>query len=243
MPEARPRAPLLAARGLRRRFRRTEALQGVDVELRAGESVALLGPNGAGKTTLLTLLAGADRPSDGAVLGADAAARVGWVPQRPAVYARLSARENLRLFAGLEGADDPAGVAEALLRRGDLEAVADRPAGALSTGTLQRLNLCVALAGAPTVLLLDEPSATLSPDQRVRLWAWLDELRREGALALLFSTQSVHEAVRHGDRLLVLADGRVVFSGDAGALVAAGGNTPDEPDAAERAFLRLVEPG
>lgn len=232
---------MLVARGLRRDFRGVRALDGVDVDLSGGEAVALLGPNGAGKTTLLTILAGVTRPSGGTTTWGDGVApRVGWVPQRPALYGRLSARENLRLFAALEGADDAPGLAEGLLARADLEEVADRPAAQLSTGTLQRLNLAVALAGRPSALLLDEPTSTLSPDQRRRLWGWLDQLRADG-LALLFSTQSVDEAARHGDRLLVLGRGRLLFAGTPAELVARHGAGPaDDPAAAELAFMRLV---
>ena len=126
--------------------------------------MALVGPNGAGKTTLLTILAGVTRSDGGTVTWADGASpRVGWVPQRPALYPRLSVRENLRLFAALEKAGDPDALAEVLIARADLEQYAGRPAAQLSTGTLQRLNLAIALAGRPSVLLLDEPTATLSP--------------------------------------------------------------------------------
>ena len=235
--------PLLVARGLRRRYRDFAALDGVDLDLRAGESVALLGPNGAGKTTLLTILAGVARPTEGAVEWRDGAApRVGWVPQRPALYPRLTTRENLRLFAALEGASDPEAAAEDLIARADLAEFADRPAAKLSTGTLQRLNLAIALAGRPGVLLVDEPTATLSPDQRHRLWTWLAGLRGEG-LALMFSTQSVDEAMRHADRIFVLAAGRLLFAGTPEELVrehdiGAGGDA----EAAELAFIRLVEP-
>ena len=215
------------------------ALDGVDLDLSAGESVALLGPNGAGKTTLLGILAGADRPGEGEVRAAPG--RVGWVPQRPAVYGRLSVRENLRLFAALEGRPEPGRAAEGLIARADLGEVADRRADRLSTGTLQRLNLAVALAGEPAALLLDEPTATLSPEQRVRLWAWLGELRDAEGLALLFSTQSVQEAARHADRLVVLTGGRVAFAGGVDELLAGAGEAAGDDDAAERAFLRLVE--
>jgi ABC-2 type transport system ATP-binding protein len=217
------------------------ALDGVDLDLRAGEAVALLGPNGAGKTTLLSLVAGASAPTGGTLTWSEDRPRVGWVPQRPALYRRLSARENLRLFAALEGASDPRAAAEGLIARADLNEVAERPAAQLSTGTLQRLNLAVALAGAPRALLLDEPTATLSLDQRRRLWSWLHELREEG-LAVLFSTQSVDEAARHGDRLIVLSDGRLVFTGTAEALVAQHGDGGDGEAPAERAFLQLVDP-
>jgi ABC-2 type transport system ATP-binding protein len=237
-------AALLVARGLTRRYRAVVALDGVDLELRGGESVALLGPNGAGKTTLLTILAGVSRASGGSVdWAAGVAPRVGWVPARPALYARLSARENLRLFAALEGAGDPEGAAEDLLERADLGGYADRLASELSTGTLQRLNLAIALAGRPSVLLLDEPTATLSPDQRHRLWGWLDGLRGEDGLALLFSTQSVDEAIRRGDRLVVLAAGRTRFTGTPDEMMRAYGiGAMRDAEAAELAFIRLVEP-
>ncbi len=239
----RPGAPLLVASGLCRRYRDFTALDGVDLDLRAGESVALVGPNGAGKTTLLTILAGVTRPSGGSVAWADGAApRVGWVPQRPSLYPRLTTRENLRLFAALEGAGDAGADAEELIGRADLGRFADQAAATLSTGTLQRLNLAIALAGRPSALLLDEPTATLSPDQRHRLWAWLDALRG-GGMALMFSTQSVDEAIRHGDRVAVLAAGRLLFAGSPLELVREHGiGAGQDAEAAELAFIRLVEP-
>lgn len=235
---------MLAARGLGRRYRGVVALDGVDVDLGAGESVALIGPNGAGKTTLLTILAGVTRATTGRVEWAGGAiGTVGWVPQRPALYQRLTPRENLRLFAGLEKAPDPDALADELIARADLEAFADRPAGTLSTGTVQRLNLAIALAGRPGVLLLDEPTAALSPDQRHRLWEWLGALRQEG-MALLFSTQSVDEAMRRADRVLVLTEGRLLFSGTSQEMVSAHGiGAGADAEAAELAFMRLVDPG
>ncbi len=236
-------APMLVARDLGRRYRGVVALDGVDVRITEGESVALIGPNGAGKTTLLTILAGVTRATTGAIEWADGVApRVGWVPQRPALYQRLTARENLRLFAGLEGAPDAAASGDELVDRADLAAVADRPAATLSSGTMQRLNLAIALAGRPSILLLDEPTATLSPDQRHRLWEWLDALRSDG-MALLFATQSVDEAIRRGDRVMVLTDGRLLFSGTSAELVSAHGIGPGtDSEAAELAFMRLISP-
>jgi ABC-2 type transport system ATP-binding protein len=228
-------APLIAARGLTRRFGAVPALDGVDLEIRAGEAVALLGANGAGKTTLLSILAGPARPTAGSV--DRAAARVGWVPQRPAVYQRLTVRENLALFAGLEGADDADALAADLIARADLGEFARVRAGRLSTGTLQRLNLCIALAGLPEILLLDEPTANLSTEQRRRLWDWLERLRVEDGVALLFSTQSVDEARRHGERLVVLAGGRVVLDGPTAALA----DPSADLETAESALLALIE--
>jgi ABC-2 type transport system ATP-binding protein len=238
-----PGAPLLVASGLRRRYRDFTALEDVHLELRGSESVALLGPNGAGKTTLLTILAGVTHASAGTVAWADGVApRVGWVPHHPSLYPRLTTRENLRLFAALEGARDPDAAADDLMVRADLVRFAGQAAARLSTGTLQRLNLAIALAGRPSVLLLDEPTATLSPDQRHRLWAWLDELRA-GGMALMFSTQSVDEAMRHGDRMAVLAAGRLLFAGSPAEMVRLHGiGAGGDAEAAELAFIRLVEP-
>lgn len=211
--------PLLEARGITRRYGSVEALAPLDLAIARGERIALTGPNGAGKTTLLTMLAGVQAPSDGELAWADGApARVGWVPQRPALYPRLTTRENLRLFAGLEGSSDAAATADELIARADLGEFAGRRAGALSTGTLQRLNLAIALAGSPSLLLLDEPTGTLSPDQRVRLWGWMAELVRADDMALVFSTQSMDEAARNADRVLVLGHGRLLHDGPADAL-------------------------
>ena len=99
-------SPLLMARGVSRRFGDHVALQPTDAEVRPGEVLALVGPNGAGKSTLLAILAGALPPSSGSV-ERGAGIRVGWMPQRPAHYGRLSARQNLELLARLEGAGDP----------------------------------------------------------------------------------------------------------------------------------------
>ena len=100
--------PLLAARGVAKRFGRHSALEPTDFELQPGEAVALVGPNGAGKSTLLALLAGALEPSAGTVVSREGAS-IGWAPQRPAQYGRLSPRENLELFARLEGEEQAAG--------------------------------------------------------------------------------------------------------------------------------------
>jgi ABC-type multidrug transport system ATPase subunit len=220
---------LLRATGIARHYGSFEALAPLDLEIRPGERIALTGPNGAGKTTLLTMLAGVHPPGSGAITWSDAArGHVGWVPQRPAVYPRLSVRENLMLFAGLEGAADPGGTADQLIARADLQEVAARRAGALSTGTLQRLNLAVALAGSPRLLLLDEPTGTLSPDQRMRLWQWLDGLVAADGMAIAFSTQSMEEAAARADRVLVLGRGRLLHDGPAGTLD-------------DAAFLAMVE--
>ena len=197
---------LVRASGVARRYGDVEALAPTDLELSAGETVALVGPNGAGKSTLLAVLAGALESSAGTV---ETHARVGWVPQRPAHYSRLSARENLELFARLEGVRDPTAAAEDLLARFSLP-TGRRPSADLSVGNRQRLNVALSLLGEPRVLLLDEPTAALDPGQRRRVWEVVNELRSAGG-AVCFATQNLEE-VEHADRVLVLLDGRVVPS-------------------------------
>jgi ABC-2 type transport system ATP-binding protein len=200
------RDALLRATRVARTFGATEALAPTDVELFPGETVALIGPNGAGKSTLLAVLAGALEPTGGTV---EARARVGWVPQRPALYARLSARENLELFARLEGERDAPGAADALLDRFDLPR-GPQPSVDLSVGNRQRLNVALSLLGAPRVLLLDEPTASLDPEQRRRVWDVVDEVRAAGG-AVCFATQNLEE-LEHADRTLALLEGRIAGS-------------------------------
>jgi ABC-2 type transport system ATP-binding protein len=204
--------PLLAARGAGRTFGQTTALAPVDLELHGGEALALVGPNGAGKSTLIALLAGALEPSVGGI-ERQKAVRVGWAPQRPAQYGRLSARENLELFARLEGEPEPEAAAAALLRDFDLPGKAS-PSSNLSVGNRQRLNLAIAFLGGPRVLLLDEPTAALDPEQRRRLWDRVTALREAGG-GIIFATQNLDEIERHADRVAALRDGRLVFDGPA----------------------------
>jgi ABC-2 type transport system ATP-binding protein len=190
------------------------ALASTTVDICPGDAVALIGPNGAGKSTLLSILAGALEPSEGQVTssnGSPPQARVGWVPQRPAHYARLSPRENLELFARLEGVTDPAGTTDRFMRL--LELPDDgRPTANLSVGNQQRLNLGIALLGKPEVLILDEPTASLDPRQRRRLWDLAAQVReRQGAV--VFATQNLEEVEHFATRVVVLLDGALVFDG------------------------------
>jgi len=203
-------SPLLAARGAARRYGKKSALHPVDLEIRSRDAVGLVGPNGAGKSTLLALLAGALEPSGGTIERSKGL-RVGWAPQRPAQYGRLSARENLELFGRLEGEQDPRAAAEALLESFELPREAT-PSATLSVGNRQRLNLAISLLGSPDVLLLDEPTAALDPEQRRRLWARAAALREAGG-AIVFATQNLDELERVADRVAALRDGRLVFDG------------------------------
>ena len=190
---------LLTARGVSRAFGRRVALRPTDLTLVEGEVVALVGPNGAGKSTLLAILAGALAPTAGSV---ERHAAVDWVPQRSAHYARLTSRENLALFAALEHAD--ASRVDQLL--GEFELPEDVRAGELSVGNRQRLDVALALLASPQVLLLDEPTASLDPAQRRRLWEIASSVR-EGGGSVLVATHHWDELSGHADRTLELVDG------------------------------------
>jgi ABC-2 type transport system ATP-binding protein len=202
--------PVLEARDLVKRYGAREALRGVSVTAEEGEIVGVIGPNGAGKTTLLTILAGIQDADGGTI--SRAPAEVGWVPQQPAVYSKLSVAENLRLFARLEGCPDVEGVVDRMLELSDLRDRAGSQVGELSGGNRQRVNIALGLVASPSVLLLDEPSAALDPRQRERLWEFILRLADEGT-TVVYSTHNIQEAERNAHRLVVLADGELLFAG------------------------------
>jgi ABC-2 type transport system ATP-binding protein len=206
------RTSTLSARGLTKRYGSRAALRAVSLEAHPRELLAVIGPNGAGKTTLLGLLAGVLDPSEGQVLRPSRSGAVGWVPQQPALYSKLSVAENLRLFARLERVADPDAAVARMLAETGLEERANEEVGRLSGGNQQRVNIAIGLLCEPEALLLDEPSASLDPRQRERLWEFIARLSERGT-AVVFSTHNVTEAERYADRVLVLADGELLFTG------------------------------
>jgi ABC-2 type transport system ATP-binding protein len=208
-------SPELEARDLVKRYGEREALRGVSLSASRGELVAVIGPNGAGKTTLLSILAGIQKPDEGSV--SRAPAEIGWVPQQPAVYGKLTVAENLELFARLEKVDDPRATVERMLDLTDLRDRAGDQIGQLSGGNRQRVNIAIGLLGEQPVLLLDEPSAALDPRQRERVWEFILSLA-EGGTTVIYSTHNIQEAERHAQRVLVLADGELIFTGSPGEL-------------------------
>lgn len=227
-------AQAIEARGLGHAFGDRAALRDVSFAAAAGELLAVIGPNGAGKTTLLSILAGIREPDSGTL---DVSGDVGWVPQQVALYRRLTVRENLRLFARLEGVADLDGAVATMLDQTRLHDRADDRIGTLSGGNQQRVNIAIGLLSDPSVLLLDEPSTGLDPRQRERLWEFVLDLAGEGT-TVIFTTHHLIEAERYGDRLLVLADGVALFDGTAGELHAEVPDAPSDFEAAFVAFLR-----
>jgi ABC-2 type transport system ATP-binding protein len=225
----------LRAASLSKSYGARRALREVSFTAAGGEKVAVIGPNGAGKTTLLGILAGAVPASSGTV---EVPGRVGWVPQQPALYSKLSVAENLRLFARLEKVGDVDAAVDRMLEQTALRERAGDEVGRLSGGNRQRVNIAIGLLSAPAVLLLDEPSASLDPRQRARLWEFIGGLARAGT-TVIFTTHDVGEAERHADRLLVLADGELLFTGTPAELERVTAATAAAPDF-ETAFVNFL---
>ena len=231
----------LAATGLTKRYGERVALREVSFAAAPGELVAVIGPNGAGKTTLLSILAGIQRPDAGEVTRPPR--EIGWVPQQPAIYSKLTVAENLRLFARLEKVRrfGQTRFRACWSRRTSSSGPSDE-VGTLSGGNQQRVNIAIGLLAEPPVLLLDEPSSSLDPRQRARLWEFVGGQAAHGT-AVIFSTHDVQEAERYADRVLVLADGELLFAGTARELastVAAGGSEAAGPRDFETAFVRFL---
>jgi ABC-2 type transport system ATP-binding protein len=229
--------PLLEADELRKSYGGRQALKGVSLEAHEGELIACIGPNGAGKTTLLTILAQIQRPDSGTFT---TAGEVGWVPQQPALYGKLSVAENLRLFARLERVADVDGAVAEMLDETGLAERRDEQVSRLSGGNRQRVNVAIGLLASPSVLLLDEPSAALDPRQRERLWRFIGRLAERGT-TVVYSTHAVSEAERYATRVLVLADGERLFWGTPAELEqAVTGDTGDFENDFEAAFVSFL---
>lgn len=226
-------------RNLAKRYGERVALRDVSFDVAAGELVAVVGPNGAGKTTLLSILAGVQRASGGEVsgpAGLEGEQAIGWVPQQPALYSKLSVEENLRLFARLEGVLDTDAAVEAMLAQTELHERSHELVERLSGGNRQRVNVALGLIADPKLLALDEPSSALDPGQRARLWEFVGRLVERGRSAL-FATHHLGEVRRYATRAIVLADGELLFDGSPHELIETG-RPGDDFEGAFIAFLK-----
>jgi len=208
---------LLQATGLRRAFGERVVLDGVDLSLAEGETVAVIGPNGVGKTTLLRILAGLLRPSAGSVLldgrpvrTADPQSRaaIGLLSHRAMLYDDLTLQENLEFVARLHGLRDPRRVAREALEQVELLSRAGDSPRTLSRGLIQRAALARALLHAPRLLLLDEPFTGLDSAAAGRLTSLL-AARRPAGLGTIIVTHQEHEAREIASRVLALRAGSI----------------------------------
>ncbi|MFB6150414.1 MAG: ABC transporter ATP-binding protein [Haloarculaceae archaeon] len=210
------RDPVLRGRGIEKSYDTwvpfgdaVEVLDGVDLELRAGEIVGIVGENGSGKSTLMQVLVGALEADAGTV---EHAGRVGWCPQEPLLYDRLTVEETFDLFGAAYGMDD-ADIADArdrLADRLDFEEFLDYQVRHLSGGNRQKVNLGVALLHDPDVLMLDEPYTGFDWETYLAFWELTTELTERGT-AIAIISHFVSERERF-DRIYELEDGRLTES-------------------------------
>jgi ABC-2 type transport system ATP-binding protein len=203
------------------------AVNGLDLEIRAGECFGLLGPNGAGKTTTVEILEGLTTPTGGAVevLGRawgagddnDLRQHIGVQLQETQLAEKLTVMETVRLFRSFYrvGRD-----VEAVIRLVELEEKRDARVGKLSGGQRQRLSVACALVSDPDLLFLDEPTTGLDPQARLKLWEVIEEFRRGGGTVVL-TTHYMEEAARLCDRVAIMDHGRVIALGTPDQLIAA----------------------
>jgi ABC-2 type transport system ATP-binding protein len=220
----------IEAQGLEKRYRKTRALDGLDLVAESGQVTAVLGPNGAGKTTFVRAVATLLRVDAGSlqVLGHDVRREprrvrrlLGLAGQFAAVEPAMSGRENLEMVARLYGRDRSAARASAarVLEQLDLIEPADRLVRTYSGGMRRRLDLAASLVARPPVLFLDEPTTGLDPKGRSELWEFLGERIHAGA-TLVLTTQYLEEADRLADDIVVLDRGRVAATGSPAELKA-----------------------
>jgi len=222
-----PTPPAVAVNGLVKRYGRTTAVDGLDLEVPVASVLALLGPNGAGKTTTVEICEGFVRADAGEVrvLGTDPSgapdalrARIGVMPQGGGAYPGVHASEMLRVVAACAAQPLDVGWLTSVL---GLQACARTPYKRLSGGQQQRLALACAVVGRPELVFLDEPTAGMDPQGRRLVWELIGALRRDG-VAVLLTTHLMEEAEALADDVVIIDHGRVVAHGSPAQLTASG---------------------
>ena len=214
---------IIDAKDVRKAYKETKALDGVDLQVEAGTVLGLLGPNGAGKTTLVRVLATLLKPDSGSATVAgfdvinqaqDVRQVIGLAGQYAAVDEALTGRENLVMVGRLYGLsnNDAKAAAVGALDRLNLADAADRPVKTYSGGMRRRLDLGASLVGRPKVLILDEPTTGLDPRTRIDMWNFMKDLVKEGTTVLL-TTQYLDEADELADKIVVIDRGKVIAKG------------------------------
>jgi len=240
--------PVVAARGVRKRFGDVQAVDGIDLAVAPGERVGIVGPNGAGKTTLLLMLLGAIDPDDGEVEligrrlpdGRSAAMEdVGFAAGYLPLPDRLRVHEALRFFADLHDRPDPAGVVDRVIEELGIGYLRDKTCLSLSSGQATLVGIAKAVMHQPRLVVLDEPTASLDPDIALRVRDALARLNDEHRTALLLTSHDMREVEALTERVVFLRDGQVLADGEPAVVVAdAGHDTLEEMFLAEAVRMR-----
>jgi ABC-2 type transport system ATP-binding protein len=236
--------PALRVTKLRKNYGRITALEDISFAVGRGEIVGLLGPNGAGKTTTINMILGVLEPTGGSIAidGIDLAKSRALALRRTnfaAVYAalpgNLTVEQNLRFFGMLYAIDSLGARTEALIEEFDLARLRQTKCGVLSSGEQTRAALAKALINDPTLLLLDEPTASLDPSAAQTVRGKIKSLATERGCGILWTSHNMHEVQAVCDRVLFLSHGRLLLEGDPKAL-------PQEHGAAdlEELFIRVA---
>ena len=234
---------------LRKQFGATIAVDDLTLNVGEGEFFCFLGPNGAGKTTTIKLLTGLLRPTGGRALigGFDIVARpveakrlLGYIPDQPFLYEKLTAREFLRFVAGLYGMESP-GIGDRIgefLDAFDIAAVADQLIADLSHGTRQKIAFAATFLHRPRVVVVDEPWVGLDPRSTRNVKIYLRERAREG-VTVFMSTHTLSIAEEIADRIGIIHNGRLLATGSVGEIKA----LASRPGTFEDVFLELTREG
>lgn len=221
--------PVVEAQGLGKRYNGFQAVHNLDLTIDEGEIFGLLGPNGSGKTTTILMLLGLTEPTSGSVsiCGYDPVRnpiavkrRVGYLPENVGFYDDLTARENLRFVARLNGMRDRDSAAkiDELISLVGLEDAADRPVRTFSRGMRQRLGIADVLIKDPEFVILDEPTSGIDPEGAIKLLDMIVELRNSRGMTVMLSSHLLHQVQRICDRVGIMHRGGIVAKGTVGEL-------------------------
>jgi ABC-2 type transport system ATP-binding protein len=212
--------PAVSVENISRWYGNVVAVNEISFSLGPGIT-GLLGPNGAGKSTLLHMMAGLLAPSAGRSLvkgepsweNPEIYQRIGFVPEREAVYSFLSGYEFVRLSARMHSLPDPEAATLRAIEAVEMMDAKDRPTGGYSKGMKQRVKIAAAIVHQPSILLLDEPFNGADPRQRLRMMDMLRQMAKDGA-TIVFSSHILEEVERLAENVLVIVAGRLAASGD-----------------------------
>ena len=221
--------PVVEAQGLGKRYNGFQAVHNLDLTIDEGEIFGLLGPNGSGKTTTILMLLGLTEPTSGrvSICGYDPVRnpiavkrRVGYLPENVGFYDDLTARENLRFVARLNGMRDRDSAAkiDELISLVGLEDAADRPVRTFSRGMRQRLGIADVLIKDPEFVILDEPTSGIDPEGAIKLLDMIVELRNSRGMTVMLSSHLLHQVQRICDRVGIMHRGGIVAKGTVGEL-------------------------
>lgn len=210
---------ILRARGLTKRFDEFVAVDNISFSVKEGEVVGFLGPNGAGKTTTIQMLLGITTPTSGTIHYFDkdffkdpqyCLSRINFTSAFNTLQGRVTVWENLVVFAHLYHVENPLPKIKKLVERFEMSDLVHKRYWDLSTGQRTRANFIKALLNDPKIILMDEPTASLDPDIADKTLTFIEELRREHKITILYTSHNMAEVTRVCDRVIFLDKGKIV---------------------------------